>query len=279
MSNLVLLSDFGGKEHFVAAMKGVAVSVDKDISIYDITHEIEPFNIWEASWMLVNAVPYWPHFTVFVAVVDPGVGTLRKSLAVQMNNGNLIICPDNGILTFFMDKCKNAEIRIIDENVHRRPASEDFYTFSGRDLYVYTGARLAAGIIAFNETGPLLSGDIVLLDYQKARIVDNKRIEGTIVKVEQPFGNLVTDITTGMLHELSGQMELSDACIQIRHDNQLIYNDKILFKKSFGYAEQADPLIYIDSSGLIGIAINGDSFAKKFNVHYGYSWHITITID
>ncbi len=279
MSNLVLLTDFGNKEHFVAAMKGIAVSVDKDISIHDITHEIEPFNIWEASWVLANTLPFWPPLTVFVAVVDPGVGTLRKSLAFRMSNGNLIICPDNGTITFILKKSKNLEIRIIDENIHRRPGSEDFNTFAGRDLYVYTGARLAAGIIGFNETGPLLTGDIVLLDYQRARLIDNQRIEGTIVKVEQPFGNLVTDITSGMLDELSGPLEIFDVGVQIRHDNHLIYTDKIPFKKSFGHAEQAAPLVYIDSSGLVGIAVNGDSFAKMFNIRYGNSWHITISID
>lgn len=279
MSNLVLLTDFGNKEHFVAAMKGIAVSVDRNISIYDITHEIEPCNIWEASWVLANALPFWPPLTVFAAVVDPGVGTLRKSLAVQMNNGNLIICPDNGIITFILDKYKKPEIRIIDEIVHRRPGSEEFYTFAGRDLYAYTGARLAAGIIGYNETGPLHSGDIVLLDYQRARFIDNKKIEGTIVKVEQPFGNLVTDITSVMLRELSGSQEICDIDVQIKHDNHLIYKDKMPLRKSFGYAGQADPLVYIDSSGLIGMAVNGDSFAKKFNIHYGNSWHITISID
>ena len=97
MSNLVLLTDFGNKEHFVAAMKGIAISVSQDISIFDITHEIEPHDIWEASLVLANALPYWPCFTVFVAVVDPGVGTSRKSLAVKISNGNMIVCPDNGI--------------------------------------------------------------------------------------------------------------------------------------------------------------------------------------
>jgi S-adenosylmethionine hydrolase len=224
MSNLVLLTDFGNKEHFVAVMKGIAISVSQDISIFDITHEIEPYNIWKASLVLADTLPYWPHLTVFVAVVDPGVGTSRKSLAVKISNGNMIVCPDNGILTFLLEKHENPEIRMIDEKIHKRPGSEDFYTFHGRDLYAYIGARLASGIVKFDKTGPLFRGDIILLDYQRAWISDDKVIKGTIVRVEEPFGNLVTDITAGLLGELTGQKEIQFLNVQVKHDNCLIYN-------------------------------------------------------
>src|SRR4030042_2275100 len=276
MANLVLLTDFGNKEHFVAAMKGIAMSVGHNISIFDITHEIEPYNVWEASLVLANTLPFWPPLTVFAAVVDPGVGTSRKSLAVQISDGNMIVCPDNGMLTFVLEKYENPVIRIIDERLHKRPGSEDFHTFHGRDLYVYIGARLAAGIVQFDETGPLFSVDIALLDYQRARLTNKQTIEGTIMKVEQPFGNLVTDITAGLLDGLSEQKELQVLKVQIKHDNQTIFNDKIPFVKSFGYAVQSGSLAYIDSSGVIGIAVNSDSFAKRYHIHYGNSWRITI---
>lgn len=274
-----MLTDFGNKEHFVAAMKGIAISVNQNISVFDITHEIEPYNIWEASLVLANALPFWPPLTVFVAVVDPGVGTYRRSLAVKLSDGNIIICPDNGILTFVLEKYDNPEIRIIDEKVHMRPGAEDYYTFHGRDLYVYIGARIATGMVQFNETGSLHTADITLLDYNRATIADSNKIEGTIVKVEQPFGNLVTDITAGLFGKLTEQKEIGDLNVRIKHDNHLVYNDKIPFVKSFGYAAGSGALAYIDSSGMIGIAINSGNFAKEYNILCGNTWKITISID
>ena len=279
MANLVLLTDFGNREHFVAAMKGVAVNVSQDISIFDITHEIEPFNIWEASLVLANTLPFWPPGTVFVAVVDPGVGTLRKSLVCRIGQEQIIICPDNGLLTFLLEKNNNAEIRKIDEEVHKRPGSDNYHTFHGRDLYVYFGARLAAGMMHFDDSGPLLTNDIILLDYQNARLTNNQTIEGTIMKVEQPFGNLVTDISNRLLKELFKQKEISDLYVQIRHDNQLKYKHRIPFVKSFGYVGNLSALAYSDSSGLLGLAIRTDSFAKKYGIHFGKSWKITISVD
>ncbi len=273
-----MLSDFGNKEHFVAAMKGVAVGVSQHISIFDITHEIEPFNVWEASWILTNAMPFWPPGTVFVAVVDPGVGTSRKSLAGRFSQEQIIICPDNGLLTFILMNNSNPELRMIDERLHIRPASETFHTFHGRDLYVYLGARLAAGIIDFSDTGPLMTDNIHLLDYQKARMTNKKTIEGTIMKVEEPFGNLVTDITSGLLRDLSEGKEISSLNVIITHDNQLKYKQRIPLVKSFGYVQKSEALAYSDSSGFIGLAVNSDSFAQRNNIQCGESWKVTLSI-
>lgn len=273
-----MLSDFGSKEHFVAAMKGVAVNVSQHISIFDITHEIEPFGVWEASWVLANAMPFWPQGTIFVAVVDPGVGTLRKSLACRLSQEQIVICPDNGLLTFILENNKSPEIRIIDEKVHRRRGSEQFHTFHGRDLYVYMGARLAAGLIDFADSGPLISGSITLLDYHKAKLINNQTIEGTIMKVEQPFGNVVTDIASGLLTDMSGQHDISSLNVIIKHDNQLIYKHKVPFVKSFGYAGKFEAHAYSDSSGFIGLAVNSDNFAQKYNIKFGAMWKVTISI-
>jgi S-adenosylmethionine hydrolase len=279
MANLVLLTDFGNKEHFVASMKGVAVSISPDISIFDITHEIEPHNIWDASMVLSNALPFWPSVTVFVVVVDPGVGTSRKSLACRFMQGQIIVCPDNGLLTFVLEKYNNPEIRIIDEKIHRRPGSENFQTFHGRDIYVHAGARLAAGLVNFDDMGPLIEGGIKLLDHQKARLTEDNTIEGAVMKVEQPFGNLLTDIPVSLLNELCQQQEIHALNVQIKHHNDLKFNHKIPYVKSYGYVSRFDPLAYTDSSGMIGLAVNSGSFANKYALHYGNFWKIIITID
>ena len=141
---LVLQSDFGTKDAAVASMKGVAVGVSRDLDIYDLTHEVPTFNIWEASLRLAQAAEYWPKGTVFVSVVDPGVGTARKSVVLKTKSGHFFVSPDNGSLTAVAELLGIEAVREIDEAVNRLANSEKSYTFHGRDVYAYTGARLAA---------------------------------------------------------------------------------------------------------------------------------------
>ena len=132
---LVLQSDFGTKENAVAAMKGVAYSVDNNLRIFDLSHNITPFNIWEGAQVIAGVVPYWPEGTVFVSVVDPGVGTERKSIVLKTKTGHYFVTPDNGTLTLVAQQYGIDQVRIIDEEVNRLPGSERSYTFHGRDVY------------------------------------------------------------------------------------------------------------------------------------------------
>ena len=155
---LVLQSDFGLLDGAVASMKGVAVSVSPDIHIYDLTHHIEPFNIWQGALRLVQTAEYWPAGTVFVSVVDPGVGTDRKSIVLKTRSGHYFVTPDNGTLTFVAPRLGIEAVREIDEAVNRRKNSEKSFTFHGRDVYAYTAARLAAGVITFEQVGRRIAG-------------------------------------------------------------------------------------------------------------------------
>jgi S-adenosylmethionine hydrolase len=123
---LVLQSDFGTLDGAVASMKGVAVSVSPDIYIYDLTHNIEPFNIWQGALRLVQTAEYWPRGTVFVSVVDPGVGTNRKSIVLETKSGHYFVTPDNGTLTFVAPRLGIEAVREIDEAVNRRKNSDTF---------------------------------------------------------------------------------------------------------------------------------------------------------
>jgi len=152
---VVFQTDYGLKDGAVAAMKGVAMGVSPDLKIFDLTHEIPAFNIWEAAYRLEQTVEYWPAGTVFVSVVDPGVGTSRKSVVLKTNSGHFIVTPDNGTLTLVAQSLGIAGLREIDEALNRRKGSEKSYTFHGRDVYAYTAARLAAGIITFEQVGPV----------------------------------------------------------------------------------------------------------------------------
>src|SRR5690625_4637302 len=151
---LVLQTDFGLCDGAVSAMYGVALSVDRNLKIYDLTHEIPEYNIWEGSYRLYQTITYWPEETVFVSVVDPGVGTDRLSVVAKTADNQYIITPDNGTLTHIANNFEIVAVREIDEKVNRLPNSGESYTFHGRDIYAYTGARLAAGVISFEEVGP-----------------------------------------------------------------------------------------------------------------------------
>jgi len=276
--SLVLLSDFGTTERFVASMKGVAMSVDPSLQVHDLTHHIEPFNIWQASYMLAGTIDFWPAGTVFVSVVDPGVGTDRRSVVAKTRTGHFVVTPDNGSLTLVADKQGIVEIRQIDETVNRRPGSESSHTFHGRDVYAYTGARLAAAVIQFDAVGPLLEPDFVRLPYQQPKSLDDESLVGSVAHVEMPFGNVVTNIPKALVDALGLSPEdHSTVLVEIRHAGNLVFKRRIPYTVSFGYVDQGTPLLYSDSLQTIGLAVNSGNFAQWFGVEAGADWVINIS--
>jgi S-adenosylmethionine hydrolase len=208
---LVFQSDFGLKDGAVSAMKGVASGVSKEIRIYDVTHEIPAYNIWEASYRLVQTAPYWPAGTVFVSVVDPGVGTERKSVVLLTETGHYFVTPDNGTLTLVAEQMGIKEVREIDEVTNRRKNSEESYTFHGRDVYAFTGARLASRAISFAEVGPKLPAEVVEIPYQKARL-ENGQVLGGIPILDIQYGNVWTNIDRKLLTTLDSKSVTTLMC-------------------------------------------------------------------
>jgi hypothetical protein len=275
---LVLLTDFGLKERFVGSMKGVAFGVDKNIRLFDLTHQIEPFNILEASETLAGTIPYWPEGTVFVAVIDPGVGTERKSIVVKTQSGHFIVTPDNGTLTHTAEQFGIEEAREIDETVNRLPHSEKSYTFHGRDVYVYTGARLASGTISFEEVGRVLQREVMQLPYSEAIQINENTVSGMIVKIEYPYGNVVTNIPRELLEQMGAKVEnQGNIQVSIIHKGNVIYAQRLLYTYSFGYVKKGEAMVYPDSVQRIGLAVNGENFAKKYGIDAGKQWKITFS--
>jgi len=275
---LVLSSDFGTTERFVASMKGVALGVDPKLQVHDLTHHIEPFNVWQASYMLAGTIDYWPEGTVFVSVVDPGVGTKRKSVVVKTGTGHYVVTPDNGSLTLVADKHGILAIRQIDERINRMPGSGDSHTFHGRDVYAYTGARLAAGVIGFDEVGPLLEPKITRLDYQQPKRLDDGSVTGNITHIEMPFGNVVTNIPNSLVDSLGISPDDNAAVyVEISNAGNTVFRMKIPYARSFGYVDRGAPLLYSDSLQTIGLAVNSGNFAEQYKVQAGADW--TIHID
>ena len=178
---LVFQTDFGMQDGAVSAMYGVAYGVSPDLKIYDLTHGIEPYNTWEASYRLIQTVSYWPEGTVFVSVVDPGVGSTRRSIVAKTKTGQYVVTPDNGTLTFVKRNPGIKAARIIDETTNRRSGSEESYTFHGRDVYAFTGAKLAAGKITFEQVGEEIDPSTILeLPTIPAKTTEDGGVAGTI---------------------------------------------------------------------------------------------------
>ena len=187
MSIIALLTDFGLRDPYVAAMKGVIAS-RCDARIEDLSHEVAPFDVWSGAFFLRDVVPYWPAGTIFVAVIDPGVGTSRRILAIE-HDGRTFLAPDNGVLSLVAGP---PAVSVENDALFLPDGSA---TFHGRDRFAPVAAALARGT-PLHELGPRVDA-MVMLDYAPPSY-DCARAEGTIVSVDR-FGNLVTDIDAARL--------------------------------------------------------------------------------
>ena len=185
MAIIALLTDFGTRDPYVAAVKGV-IAARCEAQVFDLTHEIAPFDVFGAAWFLRGVAAYWPEGTIFLAVVDPGVGTARKIIAAE-REGRVFLAPDNGLLSLVVQP---PVIAVENESLFLPKGSA---TFHGRDRFAPVAAAIANGL-ALGELGPRFD-DIVRLDYTPPSYGPEK-VDGTIVAVDR-FGNLVTDIEAG----------------------------------------------------------------------------------
>lgn len=275
MNPLVFQTDFGLVDGAVSAMYGVAYCVNPELKIHDLTHDITPYNVWEASYRLIQTLNYWPENTVFVSVVDPGVGSNRKSVVVKTANNRYIVTPDNGTLTHVMRFDGIVAVREIDEQINRLPRSGESYTFHGRDVYAYTGARLASGVIDFAGVGPEIPLDsLVTLPIVEPKL-EGSAVCGTIDVLDVRFGSLWTNIPRTLF--LQTGIQYGDrVSITIENDTRTVYRNIILFAKSFADVYVGEALAYVNSLDCVAVAINQGSFARAYNIGTGNSWRIRI---
>lgn len=272
---LVFQSDFGTADGAVSAMYGVAYGVDPGLLISNLTHDITPYDIWEASYRLIQTVSYWPEGSVFVSVVDPGVGSTRRSIVVRTNDAHYIVTPDNGTLTHIKRMRGISAARIIDETRNRLQGSGESYTFHGRDIYAYTGARLASGIITFEEVGPEVPADSVIELPVVEATYDGESVSGTIDVLDVRFGSLWTNIPRELFVKLGvrhgGRVEIS-----IENETRTLYKNILVYAKSFADVYVGEPLVYVNSLDCMAVAINQGSFARAYNIGTGNKWKIHI---
>ena len=272
---LIIQTDFGLKDGAVNAMKGVAYGVDARLQVYDLTHEIPNYDIWEAGYRLYQASPFWPQGTVFVSVVDPGVGTSRKSIVMRSSTGQFFVTPDNGTLTLVADALGIDEVREIDESVNRRQGSDSSYTFHGRDVYVFTAARLASGKISFEQVGPVLQQQIVRLNYQ-APLKSGNILKGNIPVLDIQYGNVWTNINDTLFRQLNFQYGDS-VQVEIRRRDSILFAGRVPYVKTFGDVAEKKPLAYLNSLMNLSLAINMGSFADSFHIGSGKDWSVEIS--
>lgn len=269
---VVFQSDFGIKDGAVSAMKGVAIGVSADLKLFDLTEEIPAYNIWEAAYRLEQTVPYWPSGTVFVSVVDPGVGTTRKSVVLKTKTGKFIVTPDNGTLTLIASSQGIEEIRQIDEELNRRKNSQESYTFHGRDVYAFTAARLAAGVISFEQVGPKLPNEVVEVPFQPALKTGNI-LKGTIAILDVQYGNIWTNISGTLFNQLG--LKFGDELhVEIYHNQEKVFAGEMPYCQTFGAVAKGHPLAYLNSLLQLSFALNQGDFAKTYSIGSGNEWRV-----
>ena len=271
---LVLQTDFGLKDGAVAAMRGIAVGVDPRLAVHDLSHENTPFDIWEAAYRLKQAAPFWPEGTVFVSVIDPGVGTARKSVVLQTKSGHFFVGPDNGTFTLVAEELGVGAVRQIDETKHRRPGSERSYTFHGRDIFAFVGARLAAGVARFDDIGPRHGGSLVMLAYERPRR-DGSALLGMIPQLDFQYGNVWTNLDEALFAQLAPKPG-DRFRVTIVRGRERVFAGEMPYARTFGDVAAGAPLLYLNSLMNVSFALNMGSFAKAHGIASGADWAVRV---
>lgn len=275
---LVFQTDFTYKEGAVCAMYGVVKSVDRDLEIIDGSHELPQYDTYSASYRLYQSMKFWPQGTIFVSVVDPGVGTSRRACVAKTCDGYYVVTPDNGALTHLVHSVGIEEVREIDEHLHRLKGkgTEEVAIFHGRDLFGYCAAKLASGIIRFEEVGPCYPVEEIVLHKLSSPKLSPHKVEGIFEISDPNFGNLWTNIPLTMMREAG--FDYGDRLhVEIKQDDQLQFSQPVLFHKSFGMASQGEPIIYNNELMKVSLAVSMGNFIEQYHCNFGPSWTVTIT--
>lgn len=272
---LVFQTDFTYKEGAVAAMYGVCKSVDPTLELITATHDLPQYDAYSASYRLYQYIDFWPKGTIFVSVVDPGVGTSRKACVAKTKNGYYIVTPDNGALTHVDKYFGIEEVRQIDETINRlhREDNGAVSIFHGRDLFGYCAARLASGIITYEEVGPKYDlNEIVRFNIENAKVLED-RIEG-IFEINDPnFGNLWTNIYLAQFKEFGFKIGDNVHTI-IYHNDEVVFDKVVPYYDSFGKAPEKSVMVYNNELNKMGVAEVIGNLCKDYGLNYGPEYKV-----
>ena len=255
---IVFMTDFGVVDDSVAICRGVMYGIMPEVRIVDLTHEVTPFSILDGARYLFGATPYYPAGTVFVVVIDPGVGSTRKAIVAHTKRGQYFVLPDNGLLTL-VDQRDGIDAAREITNAGWMIGSKLSSTFHGRDIFSPVGAHLARGE-DWSTVGPEIPvKDLVRLDLKNAT-VDASGLHAAIIATDGPYGNLVTNVEGDDFLKL-GYQRGQDVPVKIGAKEM-----KMKFVKTFSDVPLNQPLLYIDSRGRLGLAVNQNNFAAIYGI-------------
>jgi len=255
---IVFMTDFGVLDDSVAICRGVMYGIMPDVRLVDLTHQVTPFSIFDGARYLFGATPYYPAGTVFVVVVDPGVGSSRKAIVAHSKKGQYFVLPDNGVITLVEQRDGIDAVHEI-ANPDWMIGGKLSSTFHGRDIFSPVGAHLARGD-DWTKVGPEMPvKDLVRLDLKIATI-DDHGLNASVIATDGPFGNLVTNVDGNDFLKLGYQRD-QEVSVKVG-DREL----KMKFVKTFSDVPVGDALLYIDSRGHLGLAVNQKSFAETYGI-------------
>jgi S-adenosylmethionine hydrolase len=255
---IVFMTDFGVVDDSVAICRGVMYSVMPDVRIVDLTHQVTPFSILDGARFLYGATPYYPTGTVFVVVVDPGVGSTRKAIVAKSKRGQYFVLPDNGLLTLVEQRDGIESVHEI-TNTDWMIGTKLSSTFHGRDIFSPVGAHVARGD-DWTKVGPEMPvASLVRLELKAARL-DDRGVTAEVIATDGPFGNLVTNLDGEEFLKL-GYQRGQEVPVKVGGKEM-----KMKFVRTFSDVPVGQPLLYIDSRGHLGLAVNQKSFSAVYGV-------------
>jgi S-adenosylmethionine hydrolase len=255
---IVFMTDFGVVDDSVAICRGVMYSIMPEVRIVDLSHQVTPFSILDGARFLYGAAPYYPAGTVFVVVIDPTVGSTRKAIVAKSKRGQYFVLPDNGLLTLVEQRDGIEGVHEI-TNTDWMIGTKLSSTFHGRDIFSPVGAHVARGE-DWTKVGPEMAvASLVRLALKAAR-VDGRGVTAEVIATDGPFGNLVTNLDAEDFLKI-GYQRGQEVPVKVGEKEM-----KIKFVRTFSDVALKQPLLYIDSRGHLGLAVNQGSFAGAYGV-------------
>jgi S-adenosylmethionine hydrolase len=253
---VVFLSDFGTADDAVAICKGVMLGLAPRLRIVDLTHDVPPFSIRDGARLLAGPTAYYPAGTVFLAVVDPGVGTSRRAIVARSRRGQYFVVPDNGLVTRVADADGLDEVREISNPKWLRSGTVSS-TFQGRDVFAPVAARIARGD-DWREVGAVVETPVRIEAATVSRGADG--LEGEVVALDGHFGNLLTNLEGADFATLGWT---AGERVPVRVGSREL---TLPFARTFSEVPAGSALLYIDSRGRVALAVNHGSFEKIYGV-------------
>jgi S-adenosylmethionine hydrolase len=257
-AEILFMTDFGSNNDAVPICKGVMLNIVPDARIIDISHDVTPFSILDGARYLAGTAPYYPEGTVFVVVIDPGVGSTRKAIIAKSKKNQYFILPDNGLLTFVQDRDGIEAIHEI-TNKDFMIGSGMSSTFHGRDIFSPAGAHVSRGD-DWTKAGPEVPvAQLIRLNLPKAEVTSGK-LTAAVIGLDFPFGNLITNVMREDFERLGYKI---DDHVPVTLGKQEM---DIPIVHTFSDVEVGKPLLFIDSRGRLSFAVNQGDFAKTYSI-------------